>query len=145
MIVSGPTGTGKTYICCAIGNSACRSEIKTMYVRLPRLLQEIRIARADGTYINILKRLSKIALLIIDDWGLAPFSDIEGRDFLEVMEDRYNIRSTMIVTQFPVDKWHEIIGDPTIADAICDRLVHNAYHIKLTGDSMRKIMAENEH
>ncbi len=145
LIVSGPTGTGKTYICCAIGNSACRSGIKTMYVRLPRLLQEIRIARADGTYINILKRLSKIALLIIDDWGLAPFSDIEGRDFLEVMEDRYNIRSTMIVTQFPVDKWHEIIGDPTIADAICDRLVHNAYHIKLTGDSMRKIMAENEH
>lgn len=143
MIITGATGVGKTYIACAIGNSACRNGIKSLYVRLPRLLQELKISRADGTYIKTLDRISKIQLLIIDDWGLNALNDHDRKDFLEVMEDRYGVRSTIIATQLPVEKWHEIIGDPTIADAICDRLVHNAEHIQLTGESMRKIKAKN--
>ena len=139
IILTGSTGTGKTYIACALGNSACRNSFKTLYFRIPRLLQEMKIAKVEGSYIKMLDRMSKIDLLIIDDWGLSPLNDIERRDFLEIIEDRNNIRSTIIATQFPVEKWHEIIGDPTIADAICDRLIHNAYHLKLSGESMRKV------
>ena len=138
IIITGATGVGKTYVACAIGNSACRCGIKALYVRLPRLLQELKIARADGTYVKLLTQLSKINVLIIDDWGLDSLNDHERKDFLEIMEDRYSLRSTVIATQIPVDKWHDIIGDHTIADAICDRLVHNAEHIKLQGESLRK-------
>ncbi len=138
IIITGSTGVGKTYFACALGNSACRAGISTYYTRLPRLFQELKISRADGSYAKLLQKLSRTNLLIVDDWGLSPLSDTERIDFLEIMEDRYNVRSTIISSQIPVDKWHDLIGEPTIADAICDRLIHNAYNIKLTGKkSMR--------
>jgi DNA replication protein DnaC len=118
VIIVGPTGAGKTYLACALGNSAVRQGISTMYVRLPRL--------------------QRIKLLIVDDWGINPFTDEARRDFLEIMEDRHGVRSTIIASQFPIDTWHDIIGDATLADAICDRVVHNAHKIILTGESMRK-------
>jgi len=141
IIIVGPTGSGKTYIACALGNSAVRQGIRTTYVRLPRLAQELKIAKADGSFVKFLSRLQRIRLLIIDDWGINPFTDDERRNFLEIMEDRYNVRSTIIASQFPIDTWHDIIGEPTLADAICDRIVHNAHKIILKGgeDSMRKI------
>ena len=141
IIIVGPTGSGKTYIACSLGNSAVRQGIQTVYIRLPRLAQEMKIARADGSFVKFLGRLQRIRLLIIDDWGINPFTDDERRNFLEIMEDRYNVRSTIIASQFPVDTWHDIIGEPTLADAICDRIVHNAHKITLKEgeDSMRKI------
>ena len=141
IIIVGPTGSGKTYIACALGNSAVRQGIRTTYVRLPRLAQELKIAKADGSFVKFLSRLQRIRLLIIDDWGINPFTDDERRNFLEIMEDRHNVRSTIIASQFPIDTWHDIIGEPTLADAICDRIVHNAHKITLKGgtDSMRKI------
>ena len=138
MIITGSTGVGKTYFACALGNSACRAGISTYYTRLTRLFQELKISRADGSYAKLFRKLSRINLLIVDDWGLSPLSDTERIDLLEIMEDRYNVRSTIISSQIPVDKWHDLIGEPTIADAICDRLIHNAHKIKLTGNkSMR--------
>jgi len=141
IIIVGPTGSGKTYIACALGNSAVRYGIRTTYVRLPRLAQELKIAKADGSFVKFLSRLQRIRLLIIDDWGINPFTDDERRNLLEIMEDRHGVRSTIIASQFPIDTWHDIIGDPTLADAICDRIVHNAHKIILKGgeDSMRKI------
>lgn len=140
IIIVGPTGSGKTYIACALGNSAVRQGMGTIYIRLPRLVQEMKIAKADGSFVKLLSRLQRIRLLIIDDWGINPFTDDERRNFLEIMEDRHNVRSTIIASQFPVDTWHDIIGDPTLADAICDRIVHNAHKIILKGEeSMRKI------
>jgi DNA replication protein DnaC len=139
VIIVGPTGAGKTYLACALGNSAIRQGISTTYVRLPRLAQELKIARADGSFIRLLSRLQRIRLLIVDDWGINTFTDEERRGFLEIMEDRHNVRSTIIASQFPIDTWHDVIGDPTLADAICDRVVHNAHKIMLTGESMRKV------
>jgi DNA replication protein DnaC len=138
LIVIGPTGVGKTYVSCALGNSAIRQGISVLYVRMPRLAQELKVARADGSYVKLLGRLQRMRLLIIDDWGLNPFADEERRDFLEIMEDRHQVRSTIISSQLPIDLWHDVIGDPTLADAICDRIVHNAHKIILTGESMRK-------
>ncbi len=137
IIITGPTGVGKTWIACALGNSACRAGISTYYTRLPRLFQELKIARADGSYAKLLHKLSRVNLLIVDDWGLSPLSDTERRDFLEITEDRYDVRSTMLSSQIPIEKWHDLIGDPTIADAICDRLIHNSHKLILTGRSMR--------
>jgi len=137
IIITGPTGVGKTWIACALGNSACRAGISTYYIRLPRLFQELKIARADGSYAKLLHKLSRVNLLIVDDWGLSPLSDTERRDFLEITEDRYDVRSTMLSSQIPIEKWHDLIGDPTIADAICDRLIHNSHKLILTGRSMR--------
>lgn len=142
LIITGPTGVGKTYLACAFGISACRKGISTCYVRLPRFLQEMKVARADGSYIKLLGKISRIQVLIVDDWGLSPLTDTERRDFLEIVEDRHNVRSTIISTQYPVSKWHKIIDDPTIADAICDRLVHNAYTLNLKGESMRKLQSD---
>lgn len=139
VIIVGPTGAGKTYLACALGNSAIRQGISTTYVRLPRLAQELKIARADGSFVKFLSRLQRIRLLIVDDWGINTFTDEERRGFLEIMEDRHNVRSTIIASQFPIDTWHDVIGDPTLADAICDRVVHNAHKIILTGESMRKV------
>jgi len=139
LILMGPTGVGKSFIACALGNSAIRQGISTVYVRMPRLAQELKIARADGSYVKLLQRLQRARLLIIDEWGLNPFTDEERRDFLEIMEDRHQVRSTIIASQLPITLWHDMIGDPTLADAICDRIVHNAHKIMLTGESMRKI------
>lgn len=140
VIITGPTGTGKTYLACVLGNSAVRGGIKTLYTRLPRLMQEIKISRADGSFARLIMKINRIKLLIIDDFGLNRFTDDERRDFLEIMEERYNTNSTIIISQFPIETWHDIIGEPTFADAICDRIVHNAHKITLKGDeSMRKI------
>jgi len=139
VIILGPTGVGKTYLACAIANSACRGSYPAMYKRVPRLYQEIAIARADGSYPKLMNKLSKIKVLILDDFCIAPMSDPERRDLLEVLEDRQSISSTIIATQIPIKNWIEYIGDPTLADAILDRLVHNAHKINLEGDSMRKI------
>jgi DNA replication protein DnaC len=141
IIIIGPTGAGKTFLACALGNSAVRQGIRTLYVRLPRFVQELRIARADGGYAKFLARIQRMRLLIIDDWGINPFTDGERRDILEIMEDRYGARSTIITSQLPTDTWHDIIGDPTLADAICDRIIHNAHKITLKPgeESMRKI------
>lgn len=139
LIILGPTGVGKTYLAGAIANSACRNGYPSMYKRAPRLYQEVAIARADGSYPKLMNKLSKIKVLIIDDFCIAPMSDPERRDLLEVLEDRQSISSTIVATQVPIENWIEHIGDPTLADAILDRLVHNAHKIKLKGESMRKI------
>lgn len=139
IIITGPTGAGKTYIACSLGNSACRGGLSSLYIRLPRLLQEMKVSRVDGSYIKLLNRLSKVKLLIIDDWGIDLLNETQRRDLLEIFEDRHGLRSTIITAQIPIDKWHDIIGEPTIADAILDRIIHNAYQIKLSGESMRKI------
>jgi len=144
VIITGPTGTGKTFLSCALGNSACRAGMSTHYIRLPRLLQEMHIARADGSYGKLLTRLARFTVLIIDDWGLAKLSDRERRDILEVLEDRHGISSTIVSSQIPVEKWHDIIGDPTIADAVLDRLIHNAHPITMKGESMRKLQTKNK-
>lgn len=143
VIITGPTGSGKTFIACALANSACRSGHSAYYVRLPRLLQELHIARADGSYGKLLTRLAKYAILVIDDWGLAKLVDKERRDILEVLEDRHGISSTIVASQIPTEKWHDTIGDPTIADAVLDRLVHNTHMITMSmkADSMRKLMS----
>ncbi|MCL6606442.1 MAG: IS21-like element helper ATPase IstB [Paenibacillus sp.] len=137
-IIVGPTGVGKTFIACALGNAACRQGYSTIYYRTPRLLNELKMARADGSFVKLLNKLAKTDLLVIDDWGLTTLSDSERRDILEVVEDRYKVRSTIMASQVPVDKWHDVVANPTMADAILDRIVHNAYKINLRGGSMRK-------
>lgn len=139
VIILGATGVGKTYLACAIANSACRGGYPAMHKRAPRLYQEIAIARADGSYPKLMNKLAKIKVLIIDDFCIAPMSDPERRDLLEVLEDRQSISSTIIATQLPIENWIEHIGDPTLADAIMDRLVHNSHKIILKGESMRKV------
>lgn len=138
VLITGPTGIGKTYLGCAFANQACRQGFSARYVRLPKLLQTIVIAKGDGTYIKMMELLAKTSLLILDDWGVAPMTDCNRRDLLELMDDRYNQSSTIITSQLPVSLWHESIGDATLGDAILDRLVHNAHRIELAGDSMRK-------
>lgn len=138
VILSGPTGVGKTFIACALGNSAARSGYPVLYFRAPRLFELLLQARADGSHLKTLAKIAKSKLLIIDDFLLAPLSDRERRDFLEIIEDRYSSGSTVITSQCPPQDWHVNIGNPTIADAICDRLLHNAAKINLEGDSFRK-------
>jgi len=145
VIITGATGLGKTWIACALANKACREGWTAKYTRVPRLLHDLHIARADGSYSKELSRLSKTDVLILDDWGLAPPSDSERRDILEILEDRSGRRSTIVTSQLPVKEWHDNIGDPTIADSILDRLVHNAHRIKLRGKrSMRKGLSDGD-
>ena len=144
VIITGPTGSGKTFIACALANSACRSGFSAYYIRLPRLLQELNIAQGDGSYGKLLSRLARYALLIIDDWGLAKLNDKERRDILEVLEVRHGITSTIVSSQIPMEKWHDTIGDPTIADAVLDRVIHNAHIITMKGESMRKLLSKNK-
>ena len=139
IIITGPTGVGKTYIACAFANSACRKGFSSLYMRTPRLFQEISIARADGSYPKLMNKIAKAKVLIIDDFCIMPIKGDERRDLLEVIEDRQGLCSTIISTQIPMENWFEVIGDPTIADAVLDRLIHNAHKINLKGESMRKI------
>ena len=137
VLVSGPAGVGKTYIACALGNAAARAGYTVLYVRAPRLFETLQQSRGDGSHLKALARLSRVQLLIIDDFLLTPLTDSERRDLLEVIEDRYQTGATIIASQCPVSDWHPNIGDPTLADAVCDRLLHNAYKIEMRGDSMR--------
>lgn len=138
ILIAGSTGVGKTYLACAIAEKACREGYSAVYFRVPRLFEELSLARGDGRYSKLLLSLSKKELLILDDWGLISLTEDNRRDFLEILEDRYQRRSTIIASQVPVDHWHKLIGDSTIADAILDRFIHNAYKIGLGGESMRK-------
>jgi DNA replication protein DnaC len=144
VLVVGPTGVGKSYLACALGQAACRNGLSTRYFRLGRLLSDFALARADGSYPKLLNKLAKIELLILDDWGLAPLADAERRDLLEILEDRYRTRATLITSQLPTEHWHDYIGSPTLADAILDRLVHGAHKLTLKGGSMRKRLAGTE-
>ena len=141
-ILVGPTGVGKTWIGCALAQHACRQGYTVRYLRLPRLFEELRLAHADGRFAKLMSMLAKTDLLLLDDWGLATPDTEARRDLLELLDDRHGQRSTLVTSQLPVDHWHEIIGDPTLADAILDRLVHNAYRITLKGESMRKRKAK---
>ena len=138
LLVTGSTGAGKTYLACAFGHQACREGFKTGYFRAPRLFEELALGRGDGRYSKMMNRMSKLDLLIIDDWGIHGFSDSQRTDLLEILEDRHGLRSTVVASQFPVDSWHKAIGNPTIADAILDRLIHNAHIINMKGGSLRK-------
>jgi DNA replication protein DnaC len=138
VLITGATGTGKSYLASALGQHACRHGHRALYRRVPRFFQELALARADGSYATVLARLARVDVLILDDWGLAAVTDIQRQDLLEVMEDRDATRSTIITSQLPRDQWHAYLGDPTIADAVLDRLVHNAFPIALKGPSRRK-------
>jgi len=138
VVVTGATGTGKTYIACALAQQACRKGYRALYRRATRLSDELVLARADGTHANALKRLAKVDVLVIDDWGLAPLKDQDRRDLYEFLDDRYGARSTIMTSQLPPAKWHDYVGDPMVADAVCDRILHNAHRIVLKGPSRRK-------
>ena len=138
ILITGPTGVGKSWIACALAQKACREGYTAWYQRLLRLLQELPLAKGDGSYTKLLARLAKTDVLLLDDWGLSKLNAEQRRDLLEILEDRYGSRAIIITSQLPLDQWHDIIGDATLADAIMDRLVHNAYKINLTGESMRK-------
>ncbi|MCP4286553.1 MAG: ATP-binding protein [Gammaproteobacteria bacterium] len=138
VLITGPTGIGKSWLACALGHKACRDGLNVLYARVPRFFRELTIARGDGRYPKLMTSLAKTDMLILDDLGASALKDEHRRDLLEILDDRYGVRSTVVTSQFPVEKWHELIADPTLADAILDRLVHNAYKINLKGDSMRK-------
>lgn len=142
LLITGPTGIGKTFAACALANAACRHGFTVRYWRLPRLLSDISMARADGSYLKLLRQLAKTELLILDEWGMAPLTAMDCRELLEVIDDRAQIHSTLIVSQLPLENWHAIFADPTIADAVLDRLVHTAFKIQLRGESMRKVLAQ---
>jgi len=138
LLLIGPTGIGKSWLACALAHKACRDGHSAFYTRVPRFLRELSRAKGDGSYPKRLASLAKTELLVLDDFGTAPLSDEHRHDLLELLEDRYGLRSTLVTSQYPVERWHELIGDPTLADAILDRLVHNAYKLSLKGESMRK-------
>jgi DNA replication protein DnaC len=134
----GPTGVGKSWLASALGQKACRDNRSVLYQRVPRLFEDLALARGDGRHARLIRALGRADLLILDDWGLQPLDAAARHDLLEILEDRYGRRSTVITSQLPVDRWHEIIGDPTYADAILDRLVHNAHRVELNGESLRR-------
>jgi DNA replication protein DnaC len=141
LVVTGPTGIGKSYLACAFVERACRRGFSASYLRLPRLLQQLAVARGDGSYERVLARLARLDLLAIDDWLLAPLRDGERRDLIEVIEDRSERASTLIASQLLAKNWHAVIGDPNLADSICDRLLHNAHRLELKGPSIRRTSA----
>jgi DNA replication protein DnaC len=138
LIITGATGTGKTYLACALAHKACCRGFRVLYFRIPRLFQELATAKIQGDYARLLRNIARAQLLVLDDWGTEPLAEQQRRDLFEVMEDRYDSASTLFAAQLPLKHWHEIIADPTLGDAILDRLVHNAYTIELKGESMRK-------
>jgi DNA replication protein DnaC len=139
LLVLGATGTGKTYLACALGRAACEAEFNVGYVRTSRLLQSLELAQADGSYPQLLRSLARTHLLIFDDWLRDPLSRSQAKDLLEILDDRYGRTATLVATQVPVSDWHARIPDPTLADSVLDRLIHNAYRLQLSGDSMRKV------
>lgn len=138
VVIVGATGVGKSFIACALAVQACRKGFRAYYRRAPRLFHDLALARADGTYVRVLSKLARVDVLLLDDWGLAPLADPERRDLLEVFEDRYGDRSTIITSQLPPAQWHDYLADAMLADAICDRVLHNAHRIVLKGPSRRK-------
>lgn len=138
LIITGPCGVGKSFLACALAQKAVRDGFTALYTRAPRLLRDLGVARADGSFGNLLDRIARIDVLVVDDWAMAPLADSDRRDFLEICDDRYATRSTILTSQVPITHWHDQIGDPTVADSILDRLVHNAHRIELQGASMRK-------
>jgi DNA replication protein DnaC len=142
VLITGPTGCGKTYLGCVLANQACRHGLSVRYFRTSRLLEALSIAHGDGRFIKLIQQLAKTDLLILDDWGLEKMTLSQRNDLLEIMEDRHGLRSTLITSQLPIEQWHKTIGDNTLADAILDRLLHNSHKIKLKGESMRKTMSK---
>ena len=138
LILSGPTGVGKSWLACALGHKACRDNRSVLYQRIPKLFGDLVLARGDGRYPRLARALNGVQLLILDDWGLEPLDAQARHDLLEILEERHGRRSTIVTSQIPIEQWHQVIGDPTYADAILDRLIHNAYRIELRGESMRK-------
>ena len=138
LLICGPAGVGKSWLASALGNKACRDNRSVLYQRVPRLFTDLALARGDGRHLRLLRALGRADLLILDDWGLEPIDAAARHDLLEILEDRYGRRSTIVTSQVPVDRWHALIGDPTYADAVLDRLVHNAYRLDLEGDSLRR-------
>ena len=138
LFLIGPTGIGKSFLGCALAEKAWRDEFTAFYTRATQLFRDLTLARADGSLRSLLVRLARVDVLLVDDWAMAPLADTERRDFLEICEDRYQMRSMILTSQLPVAQWHEQIGDPTLADSILDRLVHNAQRIEMRGESMRK-------
>lgn len=144
IVITGATGTGKSYLACALAQQACRKGHRALYRRASRLYEELTLARADGTWPRLLDRLAKVEVLVLDDWGLGPLNAVARHDILEVLEDRTGVRSTVITSQLPPSSWHDYIGDATTADAICDRVLHTAHRIVLKGPSRRKPDAVRE-
>jgi hypothetical protein len=142
LIVTGATGTGKTWICCALGNQAAREGFSVLYARLSRLLDDLATARLANAVGRLMRRLAKVDLLILDDWAMTDLTAQQRRDLMEIVDDRHDRRSIILATQVPVDRWHDMIGDPTYADAILDRIVHNATRVELKGESLRKTRAD---
>ena len=142
LMITGPCGVGKTWLACALAQAACRDGTTVLYKRLPRLFDELELAHGDGRFPRLFKSLTKTDLLILDDWGPERLNASQRRDLMEIVEDRYGAGSTLITSQLPVDAWHDVIGEPTFADAILDRIVHNAYRLELDGQSMRKMKAK---
>jgi len=138
ILITGATGTGKTYLACALAQQACRKGFRAIYRRASRLFDELRIARADGTYARLLARIARVDVLVLDDFAISPVKDDERRDLLEILEDRHGTRSTIVSSQLPPSEWHDYLADPTLADAICDRIVHHAHRLVLKGPSRRK-------
>ena len=138
ILITGPTGVGKSFIACALGNQAVHHDIRTLYFNANKMFSKLKMAKADGSYVKELKKIQKHQLLLLDDFGLHPLDEQSNLILLEILEDRYSLGSTIVTSQFPISDWHDLLSNPTVADAICDRLVHNAYKIELNGDSMRK-------
>lgn len=138
LIIEGPTGVGKSWLACALGHKACRDNRSVLYQRIPKMFTDLALARGDGRYPRLMRALGGVKLLILDDWGLEPLGPEQRRDLLEIVEERYGRGATLITSQIPVDRWHDLIGEPTLADAILDRIVHNAHRLQLRGESLRK-------